>query len=57
MKKTLNILKYLIGWPLSVVSLLFVGKLVVDNTKSLNNLTNINLIKIISIIFKLLIEM
>jgi uncharacterized membrane protein/pimeloyl-ACP methyl ester carboxylesterase len=43
MNKTIQILKYLIGWPLSAVSLLFVGKLIIDNAKSLNNLTNINL--------------
>ena len=40
--KLIRVLKYLIGWPLSTVSLFFVFKLIYSNLNSLNNLRNIN---------------
>ncbi len=43
MNKILSFLKYLIGWPLSLVSLFFIAKLIYENASSLNNLKNINL--------------
>ena len=43
MNKTVRILKYLIGWPLSALSLFFVGKLILANSLSLENLSNINI--------------
>ncbi|HYM65310.1 MAG TPA: hypothetical protein VES68_02395, partial [Candidatus Sulfotelmatobacter sp.] len=50
-----KILKYLIGWPLSAVSILFIVKLVSDNTNSLSNLKNINFpLLLIGILFFLL---
>ena len=42
MNKILSFLKYLIGWPLSLVSLFFIAKLIYENASSLNNLKNIN---------------
>ena len=39
----IKVLKYLIGWPLSVISLFFIIKLIFENANSLNNLTNTNL--------------
>lgn len=44
MSKTINILKYLIGWPLSVVSLFFIFKLIFSNIQSINQLKNINVV-------------
>lgn len=42
MNRTIKFLKYLIGWPLSLVSLFFITKVIYDNIDSLNNLRNIN---------------
>lgn len=44
MNKIINILKYLIGWPLSFVSLIFIVKLIYENAGALNNLKNINFV-------------
>lgn len=42
MNKIISTLKYLIGWPLSLISLFFIGKLIYSNTSYLQNLQNIN---------------
>lgn len=42
MNKIISVLKYLIGWPLSLISILFIFKLIYANVSSLNNLKNIN---------------
>ncbi len=42
MNKIISLLKYLIGWPLSFVSLFFIFKLVLSNSGNLPNLQNIN---------------
>ena len=44
MNKIINILKYLIGWPLSFGSLIFIVKLIYENAGALNNLKNINFV-------------
>ena len=42
MNKARSILKYLIGWPLSLISLLFIFKLISSNLHSLPSLSDIN---------------
>lgn len=55
MNKTIKFLKYLIGWPLSIISLFFIGKLIYENANSLNTLKNINLpLLLIGILFFIL---
>lgn len=55
MNKTISILKYLVGWPLSFLSLFFVIKLIYSNSSYLQNLQNINYLFLsIGIIFFLL---
>lgn len=55
MNKIISTLKYLIGWPLSLISLFFIGKLIYSNASYLQNLQNINYFFLsIGIIFFLL---
>lgn len=55
MSKTVSILKYLVGWPLSFLSLFFVIKLIYSNASIFENLQNINYVLLsIGIIFFLL---
>ena len=42
MNKILSILKYIIGWPLSAVSLLFIGKLIYDQSSLLIQIKQFN---------------
>jgi uncharacterized membrane protein/uncharacterized membrane protein YbhN (UPF0104 family) len=55
MNKVISTLKYLLGWPLSFISLFFVVKLVYSNKDLFNNLSTINYsLLFIGIIFFLL---
>lgn len=55
MNKIISILKYLIGWPLSFISLFFVFKLIYLNANLFQNLQNINyILLLIGVIFFLL---
>lgn len=42
MNKIISVIKYIVGWPLSAISLFFIFKLIYSNVSSINALGNIN---------------